>query len=94
MTFFRCLTFLFESLTDSHSLALLDFFHSSDASICSTMSFSSLGNSDYVVVSVSFDFLSNSQQGSPFHFIAYDYSHADWDDLCEMFERCCMGGCL
>ena len=45
---------------DSHSPALLDLFISSDASICSTMAFPSLGNSDHVVVSVSIDFPSNS----------------------------------
>ena len=36
-----------------------------------------------VVVSVSFDFPSNSQQVALFHCIAYDYSHADWDGLCD-----------
>ena len=41
---------------DSHSLALLDLFISSDASICSTMAFPPLGNSDHVAVSVSIDF--------------------------------------
>ena len=41
---------------DSHSPALLDSFISSDASICSIMAFPPLGNSDHVVVSVSFDF--------------------------------------
>ena len=40
--------------------ALLDFFLSSDASFCSAMAFPLLGNSDYVVVSVSIDFPSNS----------------------------------
>ena len=35
---------------DSHSPALLDFFLSSDASICSTLSFPPLGNSDHVVL--------------------------------------------
>ena len=35
---------------DSHSPALLDFFLSSDASICSTMAFLPLRNSDHVVV--------------------------------------------
>ena len=44
---------------DSHSPALLDFFLSSDASICSTMAFLPLGNFDHVVVSVSIDFPSN-----------------------------------
>ena len=68
---------------DSHSPALLDFFLSSDASICSTMAFPPLGNSDHVVVSVSIDFPTNSQQDAPFHRIAYDYSCADWDGLCD-----------
>ena len=45
---------------DSHSPALLDLFLSSDASICSTMAFPPLGNSDHVAVSVSIDFPSNS----------------------------------
>ena len=66
---------------DSHSPALLDLFHSSDASICSTMAFPPLGNSDHVVVSVSIDFPINSKQDSPFHHVAYDYSRADWDGL-------------
>ena len=46
---------------DSHGPALLDFFLSSDANICSTMAFPPLGNSDHVVVSVSIEFPSNSQ---------------------------------
>ena len=66
---------------DSHSLALLDLFLSFDASICSTMAFPPLGNSDHVVVSVSIDFPTNSQQDAPFHRIAYDYSRADLDGL-------------
>ena len=66
---------------DSHSPALLDLFLSSDASICSTMAFPPLGNSDHVVVSVSTDFPSNSKRDVLFHCIAYDYSHADWDVL-------------
>ena len=66
---------------DSHSPALLDLFLSSDASIWSAMAFPPLGNSDHVVVSVSMDFPTNSQQDAPFHRIAYDYSHADWDGL-------------
>ena len=45
------------------------------------MAFSPLGNSDHVVVSVSIDFPTNSQQDAPFHRIAYDYSRADWDGL-------------
>ena len=66
---------------DSHSPALLDLFISSDTSICSTVAFPPLGNSDHVVVSVSTDFPTNSQQDAPFHRIAYDYSRADWDGL-------------
>ena len=66
---------------DFHSPALLDLFISSDASICSTMAFSPLGIFDYVVVSVSIDFLSNSQQDDSVHWIVYDYSRAVWDGL-------------
>ena len=63
----------------SHSPALLDLFISSDDSICSTMAFPPLGNSDHVVVSVSIDFPINSKQDTLFHCVAYDYSCADWD---------------
>ena len=66
---------------DSHSPALLDFFLSSDAGICSTMAFPPLGNSDYVVVSVSIDFPSNSKLDTLFHCIANDYSCAGMDNL-------------
>ena len=67
-------------MTNSHRPALLDLVLSSDASICSTMAFPPLGNSDHVVVSVSIDFPSNSQRDALFHHIA--------------FERCSMGGYL
>ena len=82
---------------DSHSPALLDLFLSSDASICSTMAFSPLGNSDHVIVSVFIDFLSNSKWDAPFHRIVYDYSRADLDGLCghlrdiqwkDIFKQC------
>ena len=66
---------------DFHSPALLDFFLSSDASICSTMVFPPLGNSDHVVISVSINFPLYSQSDAPFHCIAYDYSCTDWDGL-------------
>ena len=66
---------------DSHSPALLDVFLSSGAGICSTMAFPPFGNSDHVVVSVSIDFPINSEQDTPFHRIAFDYSLADWDGL-------------
>ena len=75
---------------DSHSPALLDFFLSSDASICSTMAFPPLGNYDHVVISVSVDFPSYSQRNALFHGIAYDYSRADWDCLHDHL-RCSMG---
>ena len=55
---------------DSHSPALLDLFISSDTSICSTMTFPPLANSDHVVVSVSIYVLSNSQWDASFHRIA------------------------
>ena len=66
---------------DSHSPALLDLFISSDASICSTMAFPPLGDSDHVVVSVPIEFPINPKQDTPFHRLAYDYSRADWDGL-------------
>ena len=53
---------------DSHSPALLDLFFSSDASICSTMAFPLLGNSDHVVISVSINF--PSKWGALFHHVA------------------------
>ena len=40
-------------------------------------------NSDHVVVSVSINFPSNSQRDDLFHRIAYDYSRAEWDGLCD-----------
>ena len=66
---------------DSDSPPLLDLFLSSDTSICSTMAFPLLGNSDHVAFSVSIDFPINSKQDIPFHGLAYDYSRADWDGL-------------
>ena len=71
---------------DSHSPALLDLFLSSDASICSTMAFPPLENSDHVVVSVPIDFPINSKQDTSFHYVAYDYSRADWDGLCDQLR--------
>ena len=47
------------------------------------MTFPPLGNSDTVVVLVSIDFPINSNQDTPFHRVAYDYSHADWEGLCD-----------
>ena len=45
------------------------------------MAFPPLRNSDHIVVSVSIGFPTNSKQDVPFHWIAYDYSRADWDGL-------------
>ena len=50
------------------------------------MAFPPLGNSDHLVVSVSIDFPTNSQQDAPFHRIPYDYSCADWDGLRDHFR--------
>ena len=66
---------------DSHRSALLELFLSFGPSICSTMPFPLLGNSDPVFVSVSIDFPSNSKRDVPFHCIAYGYSHANWEGL-------------
>ena len=77
MTLLRWLTFLLRFQTDSHSPVVLDLFISSGASICFTMAFPPLQNSDHVVVSVSIDFPSNSQWCALFHCIAYDCSCVD-----------------
>ena len=68
---------------DSDGPALLDLFLTSGTRICSTMTFPPLENSDHVVDSVSIDFPSNSQRDVPFYHIAYDYSRAEWDGLCD-----------
>ena len=68
---------------DCHSPTLLDFFLSSDASICCKIVFPPLGNSDHVIISVSIDFPSNLKEIPPFYSIAYDYSRAGWDGLCD-----------
>ena len=47
---------------DCHTPAFLDLFLSSDNSICSTICFTHLGNSDHVVASVSIAFPSNLKQ--------------------------------
>ena len=70
-------------MCDSHSPVLLDLFISSKASICSTMAFLGMGNSDHVIVLVSINFPTNSKQDVMFHCIAYDYSCTDSDSLCD-----------
>ena len=62
----------------SHGPALLDLFLSSNTSFCSTMAFPPLGNSDHVVVSVSIDFPSYSQQDALFHDHLRD---VPWEDI-------------
>ena len=47
------------------------------------MAYPPLGNYDHVFASVSIDFPINSKQDVPFHRVAYDYSRADWDGLCD-----------
>ena len=68
---------------DSHSPAVLHVFIYSNASICSILAFSPLGNSDHVFVSIFIDFPINSKQDALFHRITYDCSRADWDTLCD-----------
>ena len=75
--------FLVTSQTVTLSPALLELFLSLDASIYSTIASPLLVNSDHVIVSVSIDFLSNSQLDTLFYGIAYDYSCADWEGLCD-----------
>ena len=72
--------------SDSHNPALLDSIISSDPSICYTVAFPPLGNSD-VAVWVSIDFPSNSKGDAPFHCIAYDFSHTNWNGLCDLWQR-------
>ena len=43
------------------------------------LSFPQLESSDYVVDSVSIDFLGKLKGNSPFHCTAHDYSRDDWD---------------
>ena len=51
------------------------------SNFCCTVTFTPLGNSDQVVVSVSIDFSSNSKGDVTFHCTAYGYFWADWDNL-------------
>ena len=66
---------------DSHSLALLDLFLFSDASICSTMSFRPLRISDHGLVL--FPLISHQIHNRTPRFIALAYgcSRADWKGL-------------
>ena len=73
MTLLRWLTFLLVSQTVILTVLLFWMY----VSICSTMVFPTLGNSDHVVGSVSIDVTSYSQWDAPFHRIAYEYSRAN-----------------
>ena len=48
------------------------------------MAFRLLRNSDHVVVSVVSDF--RQTQNAPFHSVAFDYSRAGWEALCDHFR--------
>ena len=74
----------------------LDLFLSSDASNCSTIAFPPLGNSDPVVVSVSFDWKKETETTTGC-FISF---HSLWQFLCWLgpsswsLEKCSVGGYL
>ena len=78
---------------DFHSPALLDFFFSTDPSICFGMGFPPMENSDHAVVSVSIDFASNSKRDTSLHSIAISIllliGMVLWS-----FEKCSMEGYL
>ena len=80
------ITFLFKSLTVTLKVLLFWIYLFLLTSICSTMALHPLANADHVVVSVSIDFLSNSQQDAPFHCKTYEYYFADWDGLCDLWK--------
>ena len=94
MTLLRWLTFLLGSVTVTLPILLFWIYLFLDTTICSTMDFPPLRNSDHVAVSVSNDFPINSKQNAPFHRIAYDYSCADWNGLHDHSRDVSMGGYL
>ena len=47
------------------------------------MAFPQLGSYDHVVVTIFIDFPLNSQHDASFPCIAYGYTCADWDSLCD-----------
>ena len=79
VTLLRWLTFLLESQTVIHIVLLFWIY----VFLLARLFILQLGNSDHVVISVSIDFPSNSQEDALFHCIAYDHSCADWDGLCD-----------
>ena len=86
ITLLRLSTFILGSLTVTLIVLLFLIYSdadyiSSDTSICSTMAFPPLENSDHVVVSILIDFPTNSKCDAPFHSIVNDNSRADWCGL-------------
>ena len=81
MTLLRWLTFQFRLQTVILIAVVFWIYFFLDTSILFYNDFPPLRNSDHVVVSVFIDFLSYSQWDAPFHCIAYDYSHANWEGL-------------
>ena len=81
MTLLRWLTFLRGSQTVILIVLLFWTYFFLLTSICSSMAFPPVGNSDHVVISISIDFPRNSKQDALFHRVAYDYSRADRNDL-------------
>ena len=79
--FLICQSLLLESLTVILTSCSFGFIYFFWCHYMFMMTFPSLGNSDHV--SVSFDFPINSKQDTLFHCIAYIYSRADWDGLCD-----------
>ena len=77
-------TFQLRSLTVTLTVLLFWMFLSSDASICSTMALSPVGNFFHVSVLVSIDVLSNSEGNAPYK--GYDYSCVDCDGLRDHFR--------
>ena len=50
------------------------------------MAFPPLEISDHVIVSVFIDFSSNSKGNSLSYDMAFNYSHDDWDSLCDLLR--------
>ena len=81
MTLLRWLTFLLGSLPATLTVLLFWISFFLVMLLFVLMDFPPLGNSDYVVVSVSIDFSSNSKLDTLFHCTANDYFCADMDNL-------------
>ena len=52
-----------------------------DPTMCSAVAVPSIQSSDHIVVLVSTDFPSNSEEDGPFYHKVYDYSLADLDGI-------------